>query len=276
MPNEEPYSCGTCWFNRANGGEAGYDNTDGSIAPRCEIRDVVIEAPFYTYCANHPSHRPNRDPIPIGPILRYDSEETYYDPDFWLPSPDTEEIRLHLLEIVNEIEEYAPRDGYPSGVGLEELLEELGDGVGLEKIVLWQLGDFEEKRAEEILVRLGGRLRGHLASVAVEALGEIRRGGLEGDYEDLVIDVRPLMYKGKSFEVARKLAGSATVAISCESHYHEEFIIGKIEGDPRWGVGRKSSGSYFDGSFEDAISRCADLLIEECANMDSIAEVDAG
>ena len=44
---------------------------DNSDPHHCEIRDVAIDHPFYTYCANHPHRRPDRDPIPIGPITRH-------------------------------------------------------------------------------------------------------------------------------------------------------------------------------------------------------------
>ena len=63
-------------------------------------------------------------------------------------------------------------------------------------------------------------------------------------------------------------------ASSVIMHDHEAFIVGKIEGHREWGVGRKDSGSSFDGSFAEAVDRCADQLIEECNNIESIAEVD--
>jgi hypothetical protein len=67
----------------------------------CEIRDLEIEDPFWTYCANHPHRSPERDPIPIGPIFvdQGDGREK------WMNCPDTEAIRLHLLELLSDIEE---------------------------------------------------------------------------------------------------------------------------------------------------------------------------
>ena len=73
-----------------------------------EIRDLPIPNPFYTYCANHPYHRPNRDPIPIGPVYVHGKSDGR---EVWQPSPDTEKIRQHLLDIVSAPGEHI--DGYP-------------------------------------------------------------------------------------------------------------------------------------------------------------------
>ena len=55
-----------------------------------------------------PYHRPNRDPIPIGPVYVHGDNDVR---EFWQPSPDTEEIRQHLLDIVRAPQEHT--DGYP-------------------------------------------------------------------------------------------------------------------------------------------------------------------
>ena len=62
MPNGG-YNCsGTCWFNRKNRGDLdSRKHRDNSKPHHCEIRDVAID---------HPHRRPDRDPIPIGPITR--------------------------------------------------------------------------------------------------------------------------------------------------------------------------------------------------------------
>ncbi len=114
MPNGGSDCCGTCWHNRANGGEAGFPPSDRPRVPSfCEIRDLDIPDPFYTYCANHPYHRPVRDPIPIGPVFRNTSGGMSYERDHWQPSPDTEEIRQHLLQIVR-----TPREHFDEGYHL--------------------------------------------------------------------------------------------------------------------------------------------------------------
>ena len=107
MPNGGSDCCGTCWFNRANGGQQGSHNHDHCIASHCEIRGLDISDPFYTYCANHPHHRPERDPIPIGPVFTGDS---FGNRKEWQPSPDSEEIRQNLLRLVSVWGE--PNGGY--------------------------------------------------------------------------------------------------------------------------------------------------------------------
>ena len=81
-------------------------------------------------------------------------------------------------------------------------------------------------------------------------------------------------YGGEQFEVIRTSPDSVTVGLRCEKHEHEDFIVGKVEDHTGWGVGRKESGSFFDGSFADAVDHCAELLSEECDSIESIAQVD--
>ena len=107
MPNGGSDCCGTCWFNSSLEGQRGSDNFNHKIRSRCEIRDLYIPDPGYTYCANHPYHRPSRDSIPIGPVFVHGDDGR----EEWQPSPDTEEIRRHLLEIVRLPDEHAD-EGY--------------------------------------------------------------------------------------------------------------------------------------------------------------------
>ena len=160
MPNGGSDCCLTCWFNRTNRGERDWlRHRDESVPPRCEIRDLAIQGPAYTYCANHPHRRPDRDPIPIGPVMRcdYDDESRYV----WKPSPDSEEIRQHLLTLLDAIFEHLHRDWYPIGVGLGET-------------ILWQLGEFREQRAEKRLEWISENISGDLGDAATEALVKIR------------------------------------------------------------------------------------------------------
>lgn len=71
MPNGGSDCCGTCWFNRRNKGQAGYQHAFPGPT-QCEIRSLEITSPFYTYCANHPHRRPERDEVPIGPVMTGD------------------------------------------------------------------------------------------------------------------------------------------------------------------------------------------------------------
>ncbi|MDE2890701.1 MAG: hypothetical protein OXR72_21075 [Gemmatimonadota bacterium] len=179
MPNGGSDCCGTCWFNRRNQGERDWQrHADENIPPYCEIRDIAIEDPFYTYCANHPHRRPDRDPIPNGPVMRHGGWEeerrvedgqtilsSRENPRYvWKPSPDSEEIRQHLLNLLNGIFEHMSRDRYPIGAGLGET-------------IIRQLGEFREERSVRYLEWIRENLEDSLDFMAVaadEALGKIR------------------------------------------------------------------------------------------------------
>jgi hypothetical protein len=85
-------------------------------------------------------------------------------------SPDTEEVRQHLLALLHAIEEM-PKEEYPVGVYVDEM-------------VVWQLGDFRERRALNELKRISRfspeatagrfkRTRRTLVAAAHEALAKI-------------------------------------------------------------------------------------------------------
>jgi hypothetical protein len=168
MPNGGSDCCGTCWFNAKNKGEAGYEHSRDPEIPFCVVRELAIEDPFYTYCANHPHRRSERDPIPIGPALTGDSDGRR---SLWRSSPDSAKIRMHLLALLQSIKE-RPASEYPIGAYLDE-------------VVVWQLGEFRETRAVPDLRRLVGfdplaaevgpfgRTRSSLVALAEQALGKI-------------------------------------------------------------------------------------------------------
>ncbi len=164
MPNGGSDCCGTCWFNARNKGKA------GRVYPRepgpgyCTIRDLTIDMPFYTFCGNHPHHRPDRDAIPVGPVF------TGIERNVLALSPDTEEIRRHLLDLLGQIKLF-PDTEYPIGLYADEL-------------VVWQLGEFRERRAVEALrlitlfnttteVDMLGRTHRHLVQLAFASLAKI-------------------------------------------------------------------------------------------------------
>jgi hypothetical protein len=166
MPDAGSDCCGTCWFNARNTGESAPGHVPGQHY--CSIRELEIEEPHYTYCGNHPQRRPQRDPLPIGPVFLGDA---LGNREIWKPSPDSEEIRGHLLELLRGIQEQ-PGDEYPLGVHGDE-------------IVVWQLGEFRERRAVDDLERIAAfdpearstgavaRTRHWLVELAREALAKI-------------------------------------------------------------------------------------------------------
>ena len=167
MPNGGSDCCGTCWFNARNKGEAGYAHSEDPEPNFCTIRNLAIENAFWTYCCNHPHRRPDGDPIPIGPVfVNADGQGRTQ----WQPSPDTEEIRQHLLELAREIEEEPPEE-YPAGIYSDEM-------------VVLQLGEFRERRAVAELRRIAAfspdatagqfdRTREELVEAANEAIAKI-------------------------------------------------------------------------------------------------------
>ena len=82
----------------------------------------------------------------------------------WKPSPDSEEIRQHLLSLLASILEHMVRDRYPIGTGLGET-------------IIRQLGEFREKRAVRYLEWIRENFEdslGFMADAAREALARIR------------------------------------------------------------------------------------------------------
>ena len=163
MPNGGSDNCSTCWFNRKNKIEAGSieEHRRDSGEPYCEIRDEPIEDPGYTYCANHPYRRSGRDPIPVGPMLVAEvaGVGTYRRVPL-KPSPDTEEIRQHLLNLLNKPDETDAHHVFPVFPNMMD-------------IVVWQLGEFRERRAVEPLRRMEKALDAWRADLVRETLERI-------------------------------------------------------------------------------------------------------
>jgi len=137
---------------------------------------VEVKDPFWTYCANHPQRCPERDHIPIGPILTDRGQGS--GREIWKESPDTEPIREHLLELLAMVQEQPQRE-YPMGVYRDET-------------AVWQLGEFREERATSGLQRIVSfnpeattgwpfhRTRHSLVNAARQALAKITaQGGVQ-------------------------------------------------------------------------------------------------
>lgn len=160
MPNGGSDNCGTCWYNRKNRGQAGHGHGNNPEPHHCEIRDVPItEDPFYTYCANHQHHQPAGNRIPVGPIFAVLHRP--FVREVWRASPDTEEVRQHLLEMLDGFPESTSRDRYPSPPGLINT-------------IIWQLGEFREARAAPKLQWIAENGSGTLRDYAHRALESIR------------------------------------------------------------------------------------------------------
>lgn len=163
MPNGGSDNCSTCSFNRWNMEKEGSAERHRrrSGTHHCEIRDEPIEDPGYTYCANHPWRRSVRDPIPVGPILVADAVGLgEYRRVPFKPSPDTEEIRRHLLDLLDQPD---TRD--------EHLLFPIIPAVMY--VVIWQLGEFRERRALESLRRMEETLDGERRDFIRETIEQI-------------------------------------------------------------------------------------------------------
>jgi hypothetical protein len=102
------------------------------------IRTFEIENAFWTYCANHPHHNPERIETPIGPV--YVAGSYPYARTVLHESIDTEDVRLSLLGLLERITE-TPSAEYPSPTKFDE---------GIIK----QLMSFREERATKQLRRI--------------------------------------------------------------------------------------------------------------------------
>ena len=132
----------------------GSGNHDHSIPSHCEIRDLAIEDPFYTYCANHPYRLQRRAPVPLGPVYvhvecseKYDGGiEVWSERKPWKDAPDNEETRNQLLRLLEDPGDLS--DNYPFY------------GENLLGVVVDELERLREERAIPILERIAETLRG--------------------------------------------------------------------------------------------------------------------
>ena len=168
MPNGGIDNCSTCWFNQANDGQVGIHNEDGE--QRCLIRDVEIKNPYYTYCANHPFHAPDRLEVPVGPVVEGNLRKLLF------ASPDTPEIRETLLRILNAMEE-VPASDCNSNWLEEQAIEQLGEFgepkalAGLLRAA--QFDPFASPVDDREKPRISSRGRVWTVTVAIKALAHI-------------------------------------------------------------------------------------------------------
>lgn len=174
MPNGGADNCGTCWFNARNGGQSGHKVRKIGETDYCTIRNQPVDWAYFMYCANHPYHSPDRDQVPVGPMMVVVTAG--YGRGVHVLSPDTEEVRVHLLDIIRSVAEL-PHKLYPGGRSREEA-------------AAWQLGEFGEQRAIPDLRRIAEMppavvpppsrvLQSKLVAEARDALAKIEGHGLQ-------------------------------------------------------------------------------------------------
>lgn len=81
----------------------------------------------------------------------------------WKLSPASEDIRQHLLNLLNPLSDHLGKDYYPPGHGLGQTID-------------WQLGELKERRAVRGLEWIRNHDRWGLGSNARKALAKIRSG----------------------------------------------------------------------------------------------------
>ena len=117
MPNGGSDCCGTCRFSNKYDASIDQVHFDKSRPTICTIRNVEVEKPFWTYCANHDYHNPQKISFPIGPV--YKAGNYPYDRVVWENAPDTEEIRVGIFKLLDEIDENLKFE-YVIAISLEE------------------------------------------------------------------------------------------------------------------------------------------------------------
>ena len=84
--------------------------------------------------------------------------------EVWIPSPDSEEIRLHLLALLGNFFEHVFKGRYPIGQSLS-------------RVIIWQLGQFREHRAAKHIEWISKIVPDDHADAARKALAQIRDEG---------------------------------------------------------------------------------------------------
>jgi hypothetical protein len=172
VPNGGSDNCATCCFNRRNKGDVGYAHANSEEPHYCLIRHFQIDdydQGYWTYCGNHP-HLPNgRMDIPIGPVFK--NELGKPGPrEVCKESPDSEEIRQNLLQLIAGI----------TPVCTEEHYEPYFKGI-----VIFQLARFREERALADLQRIANfdkdspdvsRRLVNAAGIAIERIRQTAKG----------------------------------------------------------------------------------------------------
>lgn len=98
---------------------------------------------------------------------------------------------------------------------------------------------------------------------------------IEGEGDGMILQKMIMGIDRDEFEITRTSLDSAIVELLCDEHEHEEYIVGRIECQKGWGVGREDKGYPHDGgTFWEAVEHCANELSEECESLKAIEEVE--
>lgn len=101
MPNGGSDCCGTCmFFSEYDKKKQTSEISQDSIC-KCCIREIEIDVPFYTYCANHQDHNQKKYRIPIGPV--YECKGYPYVRNVLKEAPNDEKTRSLIINVLNNI-----------------------------------------------------------------------------------------------------------------------------------------------------------------------------
>lgn len=174
MPNGGSDCCGSCWFYSKNIEEPENRGSENDDVDVCTIRDLEIFSPYYTYCANHPNHNKNKIDIPIGFVYEY--SDYSLSRQAWGDTPDNENVRLKLLELLGNISN-EPETKYPTETDIEEeiikhlrVLKEKRAIPGLNKIIQFDIEYYRNNQGYML------RNKAVIVGQAIEALLEISEG----------------------------------------------------------------------------------------------------
>ncbi len=209
MPNGGSDCCGECGHFRPSREGGGW----------CQIRDLFVVDPFWTYCGNQTHQNPDAFDIPIGPVKVNDPREAHYERVIWRANVDSIETRDSMLAFL---------DSAVSGGSIDWM------GGGNPRFVE-VVQTLIEWRDERVLVRLvsmlqpdGGQgvLPPDVASDFIEEIGPFSS-------LDTLRDARAALGTSHGLD-QRRIAGYLDLMISHTEAHSEAFALRRTLGeDPR-------------------------------------------
>ena len=136
MPNGDRTAAGPAGSTGATGARAASPGTIRVVAAPTARSGASRSRTHSGPTARTPAPKTPARPDTDRAITRYAGDGWSNDREVWKPSPDTEEIRQHLLGLLDNLVEHVFENDYPIGPDLGEA-------------VLRQLGEFREQRAEQ-------------------------------------------------------------------------------------------------------------------------------